>query len=192
MIGDLHKRLHARGPETARDKVEAELSAVDDPAAVTALWTTLSSNQTHHQLLGRLLSRFTTPDATKRLAALALYSHDEKARYSAKNSLVRREPDDFLEPLISVFNRPMRFQPQWFDIPGQGRAQVLLIGGERVDYQFLYPPPDKPPPPGPAGVYSVDQPYLNREQRQMAEAYNRAQAATVRRSDRAAAQGRHR
>jgi hypothetical protein len=178
-IGDLHKRFHARGPETTRDKAEAELSAIDDPAAVPAFWAILAGNHAHHQLLGRLLSRFTTPDATKMLAAMAVYSQDEKARIAAKNSLVTREPNDFLEPLTSVFNKPMRFRPEWVDIPGQGRTQVLLIEGARVDYQFLYPPPDKPPPPGPA-VYSADQPYLNKEQRQMAEEYNQAQAAMAR------------
>jgi hypothetical protein len=186
VIGDLHKRFHARGPETtkakARDKAEADLSAIDDPAAVPAFWATLAGNHAHHQLLGRLLSRFATPDATKMLAALAVYSQDEKARIAAKNSLVTREANDFIEPLISVFNEPMRFRPEWIDIPGQGRAQVLLIEGARVDYQFLYPTPDNPPPPGPAGVYSIDQPYMSREERQMAEAYNKAQAVTARRA----------
>jgi hypothetical protein len=113
------------------------------------------------------------------LAALSVYSQDEKARRLATNALRTRDPNEFVEPLISVLNSHMKCRPEWIDIPGRGRAQVLFIEGERVDYQFLYPPPEGPGPPRP-NVYSLENPYMNRQERQMAEEFNRAQAAMAR------------
>ncbi len=153
------------------------MDAIDDPMAVPAIWAVLSGNAEHHQVLARTLGRIKSSPGTKRLAALAVYSLDEKARRLAANALRNRDPDEFVEPLISVFNRHMNFRPEWVDIPVGGRAQVLFIEGERVNYQFLYPPPEKSPGPSRANVYSLDNPYVPREQ---AEAFNRAESARAR------------
>jgi hypothetical protein len=86
-----------------------------------------------------------------------------------------------VEPLISVFASHLTCRPDWIEIPGQGRAQVLFIEGEQADYRFVYPPPEQPASPsGTWRVYSAERPYMNPQQRQMAEAYNRDQAAMAR------------
>ncbi len=161
----------------ARDKAEAALDAIDDPMAVPAIWAVLSGNPGHHQVVARTLARIKSSAGTGMLAALSVYSRDEKARHLAADALRTREPDEFVKPLISVFNRRMTFRPQWIDVPGGGRAQVLFIEGERVNYQFLYPPPEESPGPSRANVYSLDNPYMPRQQ---AEAFNRAQSAMAR------------
>jgi hypothetical protein len=183
-LTDLHKGFHvSRGSDSAklnaRNKAESEVDAIDDPMAVPAIWGVLSGKAEHHQLVARTLGRITSAAGTKMLAALSVYSQDEKARRLATNALRTRDPNEFVEPLISVLNSHMRWRPEWIDIPGRGRAQVLFIEGERVDYQFLYPSPEGPGPPRP-NVYSLENPYMNRQERQMAEEFNRAQSAMAR------------
>ncbi len=183
---DLHNNgLHARGSETtkrrAREKAEAELDKIDDPAAVPAIWSVFAGKPSHDQLLVRMLARIKSPDGTKMLAYLSVYSPDEKARRLATNALRTRDPTEFAEPLISLFSSPMTWRLESIDIPGQGRAQVLFIEGEQADYRFVYPPPEKPgPESGGKGVYTPENPYMTPEQRQMAVEFNRAQAETAR------------
>ncbi len=183
---DLHnKGLHARGSETtkrrAREKAEAELDAIDDPMAVPAIWRVFAGTHDHDQLVVRMLARIKSPDGTRMLAALSVYSPDEKARRLATNALRTRDPTEFVEPLISLFTSPMTWRPGSIDIPGHGRAQVLFIEGEQADYRFVYPPPEKPgPQSGGKGVYTPENPYMTPEQRQMAEEFNRVQAETAR------------
>jgi hypothetical protein len=174
-LTDIHKGFHVKGSDSVRrnagNKAEAEVDAINDPLAVQAVWKVLSGNAEHHQIVARTLARLEASASTKMLAALSVYSPDEKARRAAANALVIRNPIDFVEPLISVFNRPLSSRVDWIDLPEQGRARVLLIEGERVNYQFLYPAPAGPENE-PRGVYSFDRPYVPRQE---AEEFNRQQ-----------------
>jgi hypothetical protein len=182
----LHKAFHRKAGSAAAkrqawDKAESELEAIDDPAAVLAIWRVFAGKTEHHQPVACALGRINCAESTKMLAALSVYSQDEKARWAAANALHTRDPADFVEPLASVFASRLSYRPESIDVPGQGRARVLFIDGERADYRFLYPPPEQPPPPsGPRGVYSAERPYLNPQERKMAEDYNRAQAEMAR------------
>jgi len=181
ILTHIHDRFHVRGSDSARvkasKKAEEELDAIDDPMAVPVIWAVLYGNPEHHQVVARTLARIKSSAGTRMLAALSVYSPDEKARRLAANALKTRDPNDFVVPLTSVFNSHMNFRPEWIDIAGGGRAQVLFIEGERVNYQFLYPPPEESPGPSRATVYSLDNPYVPRAQ---AEEFNRAQSAMAR------------
>jgi hypothetical protein len=180
----LHKGLHAQGSATtkrqAREKAEAALEAIDDPMAVPAILYVFAGKHNHDHLMARMLARIQSADGTKILAYLSVFSPDEKARRLATNALRTRDPIEFVEPLISLFSSPMTCRRGSIDTD-RGRAQVLFIEGERADYRFVYPPPDRPgSPPGSKGVYTLDNPYMTPEQRQRADAINQAQAATAR------------
>jgi hypothetical protein len=181
-VTELHNRYHAGRSDDAKrraqEKAEAELNEIKDPVAAPAIWQSFAGKVEHHYLLARTVDRLASPASTKMLAALAIYSDDEKARRWATNALLRRDPADFLEPLIGLFNTPLTHRVQQLDTPGVGRALVLLVGDEHVDYQYLYPPPEQPRLQGQTtGIYTAENPYtfLSREERQIAEEFNRIQ-----------------
>ncbi len=181
-LGDLHRRgFHPRtGSATkkrqAREKAEAELVAIEDPTAVPAIWHVFAGTHNHDYLIARMLDRLKSPESTKMLAALSVYSPDEKAGRLATKALKTRDPTEFVEWLASVFESPIKWRPE--DTP-EGR--VLIIEGERADRWFLFPKPAEPGPPRPGiGIYDLDNPYMTPEQRQVAAAMNQAQAAMAR------------
>ncbi len=186
-LDDLHLRgLHARrGAEAAKRRAEAEakLESITDPAAVPAIWRVFAGKNEHHLLLAQMLGRIESAESSKMLAQLSVFSDDGKARQAATKALLTRDPGDFAENLIGLLNSQMKYRSESFDIPGQGRAQVLFIEGERADYRFVYPTAERPEAPrGPKGVYSLDNPYMTRHDRESAEAFNRQQAEMARMS----------
>jgi hypothetical protein len=174
-LTSIHKGFHVKGSDSARLKAsngaEAEVDKINDPMAVQAIWNVLSGKAEHHQLVARTLARLDSPASTKRLAALSVYSPDEKARRAAANALVTRDPADFVGPLTSLLNFPLNSRVGEIEIPGQGRARVLLVEGERINYQFLYPV-SAGPQSEMKGVYSLERPYMPR---QVAEQFNKLQ-----------------
>jgi hypothetical protein len=173
------KGFHQRGRDSAdrRAKAEAELDAIDDPVAVPAIWLVFAGRADHHSLIVRMLGRFDTTESTSMLAAVSVYSPDEKARLEAAAVLKNRNPRDFAENLIQLIQVPLKFKPGGVDIPGLGRARVLMIEDERVDYQFFYPPPEQAEAPrGKPYVFTPDNPYMTKAARKQAQEFNRAQA----------------
>ncbi len=106
-----------------------------------------------------------------------LQTRSDPNNRGAANALRSRDPAEYVEPMSSLFSGPMTWRRDSIDIPGEGRAQILLITGERAGYRFVYPPPEKPEPPrNGAGVYTPENPYMTPEQRQMAQESNRTEA----------------
>jgi hypothetical protein len=140
VLEDLHKRLHAKGPDAPakRDAVEAELARVDDPRAAPMLWQVFAGDAGHHLLLAGLLRRLESPRSSRMLAALAVYSRDAKARHAAFEALRGRDPSEFAEPLIALLGPPLKYRIT--AVPGQGRtsAKALEVEDERVNRQFIY------------------------------------------------------
>lgn len=190
VLKDLHERgFHARGSSLtrrrARDKADAELNAINDPAAVPAVWDVFAGTTEHHQVVAEILGRIVSPESTKGLVALSVYSEDEKARRQAINALLKRDSKEYAELLIGIFSRPMKYRPETINIPGQGRGQVLLVEGERVDYQFLYLSEQQPRPVNNGGVFSRDHRYMTPSERQRAREFNAAQAEMARAASKA-------
>ena len=66
-----------------RAEAVARVEAVGDPHAAAALWKVFAADASHHGLIVGVLGRFATREASQMLAALAVYSRDEKARAAA-------------------------------------------------------------------------------------------------------------
>jgi hypothetical protein len=175
-LAALHlKGLHARGADAGakRARAQAALETIDDPAAAPAIWRSFAGMHAHHLLAAQMLARIDSAESSKMLTFLSVFSDDEKARFTAKNALRMRELRDYGEPLVSAIGVPLNYRRGSMNIPGEGRAEVLLVASERADYQFVYPPPGRPQAPaGSANVYVPGQPYLTRQQRAQAQIIN--------------------
>jgi hypothetical protein len=177
--------LHAQGRDSAerRAAAEAKLDAITDPDAAPAAWSILAGKSDHHPLLVRLLGRIDTAESTRMLAAVALYSDDSDARLRATESLKGRDTKDFAEDMIELIRPALKYRRGRVNLPDVGRAEVLLVEDERVDYRFLYPPAERPQGPvNPRGIYTLDNPYMNKQARAQAKAYNQAQMQMARES----------
>jgi hypothetical protein len=130
----------------ARTRTEAvsRVEATRDPLAASSLWREFAGDHSHHGLIAGVLSRIETAESSQMLAALAVYSLDEKARVSAGRALQGRDSDAFSEKLVLLLNAPLRYQVGEVSDPTGGRAKVLLVEGERTNYQLLYPSAARP------------------------------------------------
>jgi hypothetical protein len=179
------KGLHAQGADAKakRARAEAELDAIDDPAAAPAIWRSFTGMHAHHLLAAQMLARIDSAETSRMLTFLSVFSDDQKARFTAKNALRTRALSDYGEPLISVIRAPLAHRRDSMDIPGAGRAAVLLVESERACYQFIYPPASRPQATaGPANVYGPGKPYLTPAERAQARMINQQLAQEARAS----------
>jgi hypothetical protein len=141
-----HKRIDTKRPNAARIRVEAvsRVEAVRDPRAVPLLWRVFAGHQSHHGLVVDVLSRIASPQSSRMLAALAVYSLDAKARAAATRALAGRDPTEFREKLVRLMNAPLRSQVREIPDAAGRRMRVLFIEDEKANYQFLYPATDTP------------------------------------------------
>src|SRR5260370_14137482 len=100
------------GKDAVRTGEEAvgQVDAVGDPRATAAVWKVFAGDANHHGLMVRILSRFKTGKASQMLAALAVYSLDDKARAVAVAALHGREPAEFGERLAELMDPPLLYQ----------------------------------------------------------------------------------
>ncbi len=129
-----------------RAEAIAHIEAVGDPCAAASIWNEFASNVSHDGLMVGVLSRFNTPEASRMLAAVAVYSQDEKARVAAVAGLRGRAAGEYGEiealnqRVASVLNEAggagIRAQAE------DGRRWLASILG--TDYRP--PPADQPKP----------------------------------------------
>lgn len=137
-----HKRIDGKGGgETTRKAYEAasRVEAVTDPLAVPSLWRVFAGHHRHHRLLAGVLSAIKTRLSSQMLAAIAVYSFDEKARVTATRALSDRNPDEFDEQLVLLLNHPLRYRVGEVADGSGGWTRALLIEGQTANYQLLYP-----------------------------------------------------
>ncbi|QDV37930.1 hypothetical protein [Tautonia plasticadhaerens] len=179
-LGRLHSRMHRGGstPGAVRDRAEVEsrIEAVGDPRSAPALWEVFAGHAAHHAMIVRVVGRFESARASQILAALAVYSADEKARAAALDGLRGRDPKDFAAPLVSLMGMPLDYEVR--EVPGPGRrpARMLFVQGERADYAYVFfrhEAPDAFSGPITASIRVLPE-------RQAARRYNEQQAAIAR------------
>jgi len=182
----LHDRICKPGrgsvaaKKEAQEKAEAGLDAIDDSRAVPAIRRHLARYPKHHQLVARMLAHIESAESTRMLADLAVYSVEEKARWGARNALRDRDAAEFLGPLTGLFNN-VNYQAKWENVPDLGQSRILVIEEDRVIRRYIFPPPDKAPPPGNSrGVYTPFNPFMLEEDRREAILHNQAQADQAR------------
>lgn len=185
VLEGLHKKgFHGRGSQSAqrraREKAEKELHAIVDPAAVPEILYVFAGAEDHRRMVVEILTRIKSPESTKGLVAVSVYSDDEKTRRMAIEALRERELTEFAELLIGLFSEPMKYRTEMIQIPSQGRQRVLLVEGERADVQFLYPPQLQPPGEEQQKIFTPDRPYMPPAERERARAFNKAQAEDAR------------
>ncbi len=71
-----------------------------------------NTNPKYQETAVQLLSQINSPLSTKRLAVLAIFGRSEQARRSAGEILLRRDPRDFVEDLVSVLQAPVNYELQ--------------------------------------------------------------------------------
>jgi hypothetical protein len=176
---EIHNGFHRKkGSEAvkraARDKAESDFDAITDPLALPAIWAVLSANPEHHQLLCRTLERINAPAGTTMLAELSVYSPDEKVRHAAMIALAERDATDFAPALFSVFSQPLNSRIEPIQLPGQPPCRVLLVEGERMNLQLIYPTAVAPGAEMETrGVYTPERPYMTPQERRLAAELNR-------------------
>jgi hypothetical protein len=131
-------RCRSRRPVPARHEAVAHVEAVGDPRAASAIWKVFAADTSHHGLIVGVLGRFRTREASLMLAALAVYSRDEKAEAAAVAALHGREVADYGERLVALMRTPMRVEERLVPIPGRAPARALLVEGDTENYQFLF------------------------------------------------------
>jgi hypothetical protein len=137
----LHRRMHNRGVDAgpiARKAVE-EINRVVDPSAAPALWQVFAGHPAHHLLLAGRLAALESSASSRMLAALAVYSPDEKARVAAFGGLKGRDPVDFAGPLIALLGPELKCRAGFLPSePGGPILQALEVEDERFIKQFVY------------------------------------------------------
>ena len=116
----------------------AHVEAVGDPRAAAAIWDTFAKDISHHGLMVGILARLKTAATSQMLAALAVYSPDEKARATALSALRGRKAADFGEKLVSLMHAKMICTERNVPNPGGDPVRELFVEGEAQNTQFLF------------------------------------------------------
>ena len=171
-----HAQMKCRSKLAVPGRAEAvaHIEAIGDPRAAAAIWKAFYADISHHGLMVGILSRFKTPEASRMLAAIAVYSQDEKARAGAVAALQGRAAAEFGEKLVSLLRAPMRVQEREVPIPGRAPARMLFVEGDAQNYEFIFSRVEAPTSDSMPGCF---QPRLSASEIAMARQFNENQAA---------------
>lgn len=177
----LHSRMHADGLDSDRIRRQAleRIEAVGDPRAAATIWREFAGEVRHHDLAVRLLGKLRTPDTSKALAALAVYSGDAKARIAAVDALRGRPVVEYAGALVSLMNPPVRFETRPVRLPGGGQGRMLFVENEQANYQMLFQKFETPS--SQALCRPLDSRYLDPRQVELARAFNNEQSRAAQR-----------
>ncbi|WZO97791.1 Hint domain-containing protein [Isosphaeraceae bacterium EP7] len=121
-----------------REEASAKLNGLEDSRAVPAVWagfvTPLAEDQT---LAVQLLGQIDTASATEALATLAVHSQHAEVRRLARETLVIRDPRDYMDAIIGQIHKPLIItgvqRPRQAGEPG-----ILLVEGEAFNIRRIY------------------------------------------------------
>ena len=123
------------GRPSKRQEAEAALLAVTDPRAVASIARAFAADGPRAvQLLGQVDS----PAASRALAHLALAGPSAETRRAAVETLRRRDPREYAEPLINLIRDPIHYEVR--PVNGPGMPGVLYVEGPKANVQRLYTP----------------------------------------------------
>lgn len=138
-----------------RREAEANLVEVVDPEAVPAITGVFAaSNPVDQQRAVRLLAQIEGPPASRVLAALAIQSPSAEARRLAVETLVSRDPREFVDLLIDQIRDEIAYEVR--PVGGPGSPGELYIKGEKANDRRLYSAPAPTVPFDPSAVIGFD------------------------------------
>jgi hypothetical protein len=172
-------KCKSKSPAPGRAAAVAHVEAVGDPRAAAAIWDNFAKDISHHGLMVGILASLKTPETSRMLAALAVYSPDEKAQAAAVMALRGRRAADYGEKLVSLMHAPMRFTERAIPNPGGDLVRELFVEGEAQNYQYLFSRATAPTGDSLDGCF---QPRLSASEIGMARRFNENQAAMANQS----------
>jgi hypothetical protein len=129
--------------DARRAEAEAALAHLDDPRAVPAVWATFARGNARGQAWAvRILTQIDGTEASRALAALAVFSPSAEVRRRTAESLRNRDPRDVVGWLIALIRKPLKYEVR--PVGGPGSPGVLFVEGEKFNVQRLYAPPAMP------------------------------------------------
>ena len=126
-----------------RAEAEAALAEVEDPRAVSSIWSIFAEGKPAQQKIAvRLFGQIDSPSSSRALAMLAVFNDDPEVRRTATETLKRRDPREFVSLLISMIRDPIKYEVR--PVGGPGSPGALFVEGKQFNVQRLYSPPPLP------------------------------------------------
>ncbi len=155
ILEKLRSELSSKKAED-REKAQAALDAIGDPAAVPMIWATFARGDARRQEVAvELFGRIDSPYASKALAMLAVDGRSAEVKRRSVEHLKRRDPRDFVEVLVLLIRKPIEYEVRHtagVDTPGE-----LFVKGTDKNFRRLYTPSGIPNfVPQPNDTYSYD------------------------------------
>jgi hypothetical protein len=139
----LERWLGWLGEKARRAEAEVHLAEVSDPRAVPAIWAVFGSgNSAQQRVAAGLLAQVDGAVASRALVALAVRGKSPEVRRVAAQVLARRDPREFIDALIDMVRRPLKFEVR--PVGGPGSPGVLFVEGERYNVRRIYATPTDP------------------------------------------------
>jgi hypothetical protein len=157
IVQKLREGLLSKDPGR-RTRTEQALTAINDTRAVPAVWEVLTAGGPRLQLKAvEVLGQIDGPAASRALAAIAVLSPFPEIRGRAIDTAERRDPRDFLDPLLALIRRPFKYKVQ--PLNGPGSEGGLFVEGEKFNIQRLYQVAPIDTSRLPARTFSPDVPF---------------------------------
>jgi RNA polymerase sigma factor (sigma-70 family) len=139
-----------------RTKAERHLTTVSDPLAARSVWWVFAEGGEAKQAIAvQLFGQMDGSDASRALATLAVVSPWGNIRRSATETLLHRDPREFIGSLIQRMRNPVKFEVR--PVGGPGAPGVLFVEGQKFNVGRLYAPPPLPVlPVGGSGSFELD------------------------------------
>ena len=116
---------------------------VTDPRAVPSVARVFGTDRpADQQVAVGLLGQIESPQASKFMAALAIFSSAPDVRRTALETLRHRDPRDFLGFWIALIRAPIKYEVR--PVGGPGSPGTLFIAGQKANTQRVYRPMDAP------------------------------------------------
>ncbi len=105
--------------KSRRADAEAALAGIVDPRAVPAVWTVFANGSAERQRVAvQVFGQIDSPDASRSLAMLAVFSPSTEVRRVAIETLKRRDAREFAPLLIALLRDPIKYRVKPVGGPG--------------------------------------------------------------------------
>jgi hypothetical protein len=123
--------------EKKRRRAEDALAGITDLRAVPMIWDVFVRDDKGFQLrAAETLAQIDGPSASQAVARLAVFSDFPEVRGLAAKVLMRRDPHDFLDPLLDLIRKPFRYKAD--PVRDDGSGGKLFVEGEEFNIERTY------------------------------------------------------